>query len=151
MQSSARLYNCARCRCQVVICSHCDRGNIYCGKRCSESARRQSRREAGRRYQKTRRGRFAHAERQRRYRQRRRAKVTHQGSSPPLPDETLLSESEPSAFRSAFPAADGIAAIRCHQCGRVCSEFVRHAFLHRRPTRKAIDLPRPVAPQRQAQ
>ena len=45
MQSSARLFNCARCRCQVVICSHCDRGNIYCGKRCSETARRQSQRE----------------------------------------------------------------------------------------------------------
>jgi len=29
MQSSARLFNCARCRRQVVICSHCDRGNIY--------------------------------------------------------------------------------------------------------------------------
>jgi len=75
MQSSARLFNCARCRCQVVICSYCDRGNIYCGKRCSETARRQSRREASGRYQKTRRGRLSHAERQRRYRQRRRQKV----------------------------------------------------------------------------
>ncbi len=59
MQSSARLFNCARCRCHVVICSHCDRGNIYCGKRCSETARRQSQREASGRYQRTRRGRFA--------------------------------------------------------------------------------------------
>jgi hypothetical protein len=49
MQSSARLFNCARCQRQVVICSHCDRGNIYCAKRCSQSARPQSRREAGRR------------------------------------------------------------------------------------------------------
>jgi hypothetical protein len=89
MQSSARVFNCARCQRQVVICSHCDRGNIYCGKRCSQSARRQSRREASRRYQRTRRGRFAHAARQRRYRQRRRAKVTHQGSPPLVPDETL--------------------------------------------------------------
>ena len=37
MQSSARLFNCARCRRQVVICSHCDRGNRYCGKRCAQS------------------------------------------------------------------------------------------------------------------
>jgi len=100
MQGSARLFNCARCRCQVVICSHCDRGNIYCGKRCSEAARRQSQREAGRRYQKTRRGGFAHAERQRRYRQRRRAKVTHQGSPPDVADETLPAESRASARRS---------------------------------------------------
>jgi len=41
MQSSARLFNCARCRRQVVICSHCDRGNIYCSKRCSQTARRE--------------------------------------------------------------------------------------------------------------
>lgn len=78
MQSSAHLFNCARCRCQVAICSHCDQGNIYCGKRCSQAARRQSLREASKRYQKTRRGRFAHAERQRRYRQRRR----HDGRVP---------------------------------------------------------------------
>ena len=50
MQSSARLFNCARCRCHVVICSHCDRGNIYCGGRCSQRVRRQSVRAAGRRY-----------------------------------------------------------------------------------------------------
>jgi hypothetical protein len=150
MQSSARLFNCARCRCQVVICSHCDRGNISCGKRCAQAARCQSRREAGRRYQKTRLGRFAHAERQRRYRQRRRAKVTHQGSPPLLPDETLPAESRTSAWRGDFLVADPGDGIRCHLCGRVCSEFVRHSFLHRSATRKAIDLPHPVAPQRQA-
>jgi len=150
MQSSARLFNCARCRCQVVICSHCDRGNIYCGKRCAQAARCQSRREAGRRYQQTRQGRFAHAERQRRYRRRRRAKVTHQGSPPGIADETLPTESEPSARRSDFLIADPGEGIRCHLCGRVCSGFVRQSFLHRRPTRTAITLPHAVAPQHQA-
>jgi hypothetical protein len=149
MQSSARLFNCARCRCQVVICSHCDRGNLYCGKRCSEAARRQSRREANKRYRTTRRGRLAHAERQRRYRQRRRKKVTHQGSPPVLPDETLPAESRTSARRSDFPATDPADGIRCHLCGRVCSHFVRQSFLHRRPTREAIDLPPPVWAQSQ--
>ena len=150
MQSSARLFNCARCRRQVVICSHCDRGNIYCGKRCAQAARCRSRREAGRRYQKTRRGRFAHAERQRRYRRRRRAKVTHQGSPPLLPDETLPAESGTPARRSDFPAAVRTDDIRCRLCGRVCSDFVRQSFLHRRPTREAIDLPHPVVARRQA-
>ena len=145
MQSSARLFNCARCQRQVAICSHCDRGNMYCGKRCSETARRQSRREAGRRYQKTRRGGFAHAARQRRYRQRRRAKVTHQGSPLVLPDETLPAESRTSARRSEEPAAVPAEGIRCHLCGRVCSHYVRQSFLRRRPTREAIDLPPPVA------
>ena len=147
MQSSARLFNCAHCRCQVVICSHCDRGNIYCGKRCSQSARSQSRREAGRRYQRTYRGRFAHAARQRRYRQRRTAKVTHQGSPFLLPDETLFAESRTSAQPSEEPVAGPAAGIRCHLCGRVCSHFLRQWFLHRRATREAIDLPRPVRAQ----
>ncbi|MDA9983435.1 hypothetical protein N9H39_12115 [Gammaproteobacteria bacterium] len=40
MENSARVYNCAGCRYQVVICRRCDRGNIYCGARCSRSARR---------------------------------------------------------------------------------------------------------------
>ena len=129
MQSSARLFNCARCRCQVVICSHCDRGNIYCGKR----------------FQKSRRGRFAHAERQRRYRQRRRAKVTHQGST--LPDETLPAESRTLVRRSEVPAEVPGDGIHCHLCGRVCGHFVRQSFLRRRPTREAIDLPLPARAQ----
>jgi len=141
MQSSARLFNCARCRCQVVICSHCDRGHIYCGKRCSQTARRQSRRKASGRYQKTRRGRFAHAERQRRYLQRRRTKVTHQGSPPAIADETLPAESRTSVRRSEIPAAVPVDGICCHLCGRVCSPFLRLGFLHRCPTREAIDLP----------
>ena len=149
MQSSARLFICARCRCQVAICSHCDRGNIYCGKRCSETARRQSRREASRRYRRTRRGRLAHAERQRRYRQRRTKKVTHQGSPPVLPDATLPAESRTSAWRSAVPAAVPGDGIRCHLCGRECSDFVRQSFLRRRPTREAIHLPPPVRAQSQ--
>ena len=82
----ARLFLCARCRCQVLICSHCDRGQQYCGARCSGLARRESLRGAGRRYQHSRRGRHCHAERQRRYRRRCREsacthKVTHHGSA----------------------------------------------------------------------
>ncbi len=147
MQSSARLFNCAHCRCQVVICSHCDRGNIYCDKRCAQTARRQSRRKANGRYQRTRRGRFAHAERQRRYRQRRRAKVTHQGSTLPIPDETLPAESRTLVRRSEVPAEVPGDGIHCHLCGRVCGHFVRQSFLRRRPTREAIDLPLPARAQ----
>jgi hypothetical protein len=73
----------------VVICSHCDRGNRYCGKQCAQTARRQSQREAARRYQASRRGRFAHAARQRRYRRRRSAKVAHQ-QFPPKKDIQAL-------------------------------------------------------------
>jgi hypothetical protein len=34
MDQTARLYLCARCRVQVVLCSHCDRGNRYCNRAC---------------------------------------------------------------------------------------------------------------------
>jgi len=66
MENTARLYHCARCHRQVVICRQCDRGNIYCPDGCAEEARRTSLRAAGGRYQQTRRGRLKHAERQRR-------------------------------------------------------------------------------------
>ena len=59
---------CAECRAQALICSCCDRGQIYCAGDCAARARRRTRRDAGRRYQTSRRGRLAHAERTRRYR-----------------------------------------------------------------------------------
>lgn len=64
-KATGRLYLCARCRAQVFICRRCDRGNRYC-RDCAADARRDSVREAGHRYQRTRRGRFAHAARARR-------------------------------------------------------------------------------------
>ena len=30
MDPSARLYHCARCHCQVILCRRCDRGQVYC-------------------------------------------------------------------------------------------------------------------------
>ena len=80
MEPTARLYLCARCRRQVVICSPCDRGHRYCGAGCARTARAESLHAGGQRYQNTHRGRHRHAERQRRYRQRQSKKVTHQGS-----------------------------------------------------------------------
>lgn len=145
MQSSARLFSCAGCRAQVVICSHCDRGNLYCGQRCSQAARRQSQREAARRYQRTRRGRLCHAERQRRYRQRRTTKVTHQGSPPDRADETLPAESKMPVQHSDVSATNAADGIRCHFCARVCSQLLRQSFLHRHRTREAIDLPPPFS------
>jgi hypothetical protein len=141
MRGSARLFNCARCRCQVVLCSHCDRGQIYCGRACAQAARRQSARAAGRRYQRSRRGRFAHAERQRRYRQRCRSKVTHQGSPPARSAARLPAESRRSVGPHGLPVSDPADGIRCHRCGRVCRPFLRHTVRQRRPDREAIDWP----------
>jgi len=57
------------------ICARCDRGDRYCSGGCRHTARAESLRQAGRRYQTSREGRFGHAARQ----QRQREKVTHQG------------------------------------------------------------------------
>ena len=134
MENTSRLYNCVRCHCQVTICSHCDRGNIYCGKSCADSARRTSLRAAGRRYQNTRRGRLKHADRQRHYRSRSK-KVTHQ-SCPETP------ASDPLITRSEQPESVVVIenkAIRCHFCGRLCSDYLRLDYLHRTTSSLASD------------
>ena len=142
----ARLFLCARCRRQVLICSRCDRGQRYCGARCSNPARRESLRAAGRRYQHSRRGRHCHAERQRRYRRRcredaRAQKVTHHGSAfAPCGAELARHQV---AMREANPpmspkpatkrarAASATSTMHCHFCARPVSEFVRRQW--RRP------------------
>ena len=80
---AARFFLCACCRKQVLVCSHCDRGQHYCANGCASRTRRLLQRDAGRRYQHSRAGRFKHALRLRRWRERRAAQiqeVTHQGS-----------------------------------------------------------------------
>ncbi len=81
LNSSPRMFVCARCRCQAVVCRSCDRGRIYCGRHCATEARREQQREARRRYQSTDRGRALHVERSRRYRERQR--VTDHTCQPP--------------------------------------------------------------------
>ena len=80
MEPTPRLYSCALCRNQVVICSTCDRGNIYCSGKCSNYSRKKSQRESSSRYQQTPLGKLKHAARQLLYRLRQKEKVTHQGS-----------------------------------------------------------------------
>ena len=100
MARSARLFLCARCRDQVLLCSHCDRGQLYCSRACSLASRRERRQEAARRYQRSRGGRLKHAARTACWRNRRRSlreagaagdidKVTHQGC-PHSPADALL-------------------------------------------------------------
>ncbi|KAF7961539.1 hypothetical protein AWV80_32265 [Cupriavidus sp. UYMU48A] len=88
MPATGRFFVCAHCRAQVIVCRRCDRGQIYCNGGCSQAARRASLREAAQRYQRSRRGRLAYAERMRRYRSRQK-KVTHQGSVEQAADALL--------------------------------------------------------------
>ena len=140
MKKTARLFNCAHCQSQVVICSYCDRGNIYCGPRCSQHARALNHRIANQKYQKTIRGRQKHAERQRRYRQRQTKKVTDQGS-PYLPPNDLLPV-EPNEGKSGQSEP-----ILCHFCGEVVSSFLRNGYLRHHIQESLLRSPSwPLAP-----
>jgi hypothetical protein len=126
---SARLFLCAACRTQSLICGCCDRGQIYCAGDCAARARRHALRAAGQRYQSSRRGRLAHADRTRRYR-RRGKKVTHHGS-PELPRDDLLLPGSPTIASDAVipEKRPRHATSHCHWCGRRCPDFVRREFL----------------------
>ena len=69
------------CSVLFFICSHCDRGQRYCSKNCSATARLRQHREANRRYQSSPEGKLDHRDRQCSYRERRaQSCVTDQGS-----------------------------------------------------------------------
>jgi len=125
MEKDARLFNYQ----QTVICSCCDRGNLYCSLSCSTSARRESLKAVRRRYQNSRQGHLKNAERQRRYRQRKKQKVTDQGSPVPSADDLLSLELSKPAMHSMSAATH---QFRCHFCQRSCSDFVRLGFMQGR-------------------
>ena len=134
-RTPARLFLCGRCRAQVVVCSCCDRGQVYCAGGCAQKARQQTQREAGRRYQTSWRGRVNHAARSSRWRVQKK-NVTHQGS-PPHADDLVLVETAVAA--SCRPVADGAGRSQgrdpgswhCHWCGSRCPPLVRMDFLRR--------------------
>lgn len=119
MERANRLFNCLRCHAQVIICSDCDRGNVYCSSNCSELVRRESMCEAGKRYQQSQRGKQHHAARQKRYREREIKKVTHQGShSTAVSPDCLCPQSDPDVINNA-----------CHFCGQHTTPYLRPCFL----------------------
>lgn len=146
---SGRLFVCAWCCCEVVVCSCCDRGQIYCGVDCAGQARRQTLRGAGRRCQQTRRGRRMHAARMARYRAKLaqgsagvavgqpdetgpREIVTHHGSPAPPTGDLVAGGATAMPCDDASPAEPpGRAMTQCHWCGRCCLLPLRRGFLRR--------------------
>jgi hypothetical protein len=134
-EASCRMFLCACCRSQVLVCSGCDRGQIYCLGTCAQEARRANQREARRRYQATPRGRAMHAARNRRYRARGRC-VTDQGpdnghkAGPLLASDVDGALSRPSSSRKAPPQ------WLCHHCRRSASAFARLSALRPRRDRR---------------
>lgn len=150
MLRSARFFLCARCRDQVLLCSHCDRGQLYCGPACSSAGRRELRRQTAKRYQESRRGRLKHAARTACWRSRRRAKhlagaagdvdkVTHQGCPQPLADASLLACDLPSDCQLiALPelavgapcASTTVVSLAAPVCRRCAHPLLPHVRLH---------------------
>lgn len=153
-EQTGRLFLCARCQAQVLVCSQCDRGQRYCNSGCADITRLSRQREAGKRYQQSRAGRHKHAARMHQWRKRRAATtkiVTHHGSqgtpadavlpgneSPPAisPDSQALSPCSPITSKAIAVIAtasthSGILAPvwRCHWCQAPCPTLVRQGFL----------------------
>ncbi len=101
---------------------------MYCLEGCAQKARLLAQRQAGRRYQTSRRGRLNHAARSRRYRARKN-NVTHQGSPPAPPDDLLLTGSAVAVTDQTMTGRGVRPRWHCHCCGRLCPEFVRRDFL----------------------
>jgi anti-sigma factor RsiW len=155
MARSARLFLCARCRDQVLLCSHCDRGQVYCSRACSFARRGELRRETAQRYQSSQAGRLKHAARSACWRKRRRSlrqtcagadidKVTHQGCPPALADASLHACDMPTSaceFAAltetaqdaavAMPGALSFAAPVCRRCAHSLLPRVRLSWLRR--------------------
>ena len=126
---SYRMFLCARCRAQVIVCRRCDRGQIYCAGACAQEARRDNQRQARRRYQATPRGRAMHAARNRCYRARSRC-VTDQGRAKERKPGSLLAL-RAHAEMGKQSVNRGFAAYRfCHRCERSASAFLRLSALH---------------------
>jgi hypothetical protein len=102
--ASGRLFLCAGCRGQVIICSCCDRGQVYCNGGCGVWARQRTLQAAGRRYQTSPHGRRQHAARMSRYRSRQK-KVTHHGSPAPAAGDLLAVVAMAAVRDVASPAA----------------------------------------------
>ncbi len=140
MKLTPRLFLCALCYEQVIICTRCDRGNIYCSFSCSFTARKNSLREAGVRYQRSHKGRLNHALRQRHYMQRLREfknKMTHQGSIKTTSDG-LLPLVKNKATKTVKTQING--PTICCLCHTVVSPWLRSRFLRYGVPKKAHSL-----------
>ena len=145
---SGRLFLCARCRGQAIVCRCCDRGQIYCGAECARQARQEAQHAAAKRYAASPRGKRRQAGRSRRYRRRQREIITHQGSPPSpagdlLPADAMVTPrddaSRPSRpggrWRTVIGAA--VPACRCFARGS-CAVAVTAAVVLDPPERSAM-------------
>ena len=111
---------CRWCGTVFYVCRPCDRGQRYCSDRCREKARREQRRVANGRHQRSEEGRLDHRDRQREYRRRLAARcVTDQGSGEEVDSSTL----PPLALRPAQPSSGEVICCVCGRRGTLIDPF----------------------------
>ena len=154
----ARRFLCARCRAPVLVCSRCDRGQIYCATGCAAVVRQQSQREAGRRYQGGLRGRFRHAARTQRWRERQALlavplagsematpqSVTHQGSPLPASDAVLVAVPSPVAAAASPVVVPAASAPPAQPCKTTTTTTTTSASTATTPTGPVAEHPTPM-------
>jgi hypothetical protein len=143
MKHASRLFYCALCLTQTTICSHCDRGQLYCSAECSQAARKKSCIDAGLRYQNTFNGKMKHALRQRRYRARQREKVTHHGSQSNT--QNALLHQVPNQVKKMLIMQDH-GELTCCFCKKISTCWLRIRFLRHSPKHHASLLLRNRSP-----
>ncbi len=144
---TARRYHCARCHQPVIICRHCDRGNIYCFDGCAQAAHKERCQRNAKRYQRSAKGRRSNAARQRRNRLRKALEQVNREAGlqrdekpvSPCPQlGTTVCASPIVTHRGSVDAPGGAPLIfrpeqqrvvYCNACQRVCSEAMRIDFL----------------------
>lgn len=115
-----RLCRAPWCGAVFYVCRPCDRGQGYCSDRCREKARREQRRAANHRHQRSEEGRLDHRDRQRSYRQRQAARrVTDQGSGEEVDSSTL----PPVALPAAQSASGEVICCACGRRGTLIDPF----------------------------
>ncbi len=135
MEPTPRLFLCLRCQQQVILCSWCDRGQVYCSKACAQIARQKSLRLARLRYQQTPNGKRNHAACQARYRRKLKNKVMDHGS-PPAPQHVPMFslENKPEEPKNKQKES----TLCCYFCEKSVSDWIRNDFLRRRGHQSAI-------------
>lgn len=134
MELSGRLYHCARCHKQNIICQKCDRGQRYCPVDCRAQARAESIKRAKIKHQQTHHGRLNNAQRQARFRARLRKKVTDHSSTPSTTHAVLRHDEHSKVHAAHLKKSTVIKALNatklcCHFCGLPCGQFLRNDFL----------------------
>ena len=136
---TARLFNCARCRKQSVICQQCDRGHRYCSTECARLNRQRNRAESARRYRESPAGKSANAARQARFRERQYSStdahqsknVTNHGSGffQAMLSYALVQLCSQTVIHFAAAADAPTTHRHCHWCWGPVDRFLRLGFL----------------------